>query len=83
MTEHEGQAYQDSLANLENMLGIREECSHNCCVCGRETYHEPDMYGDYYCSAVCYTKDTGIKITCLDCGKQNCRCCWEDFFNGV
>jgi len=80
MTEQEGEATQQILASIETMLGHHEEVSHNCSVCGGETYHEPDHYGDYYCSIACYEKDTGIKVTCSDCKLTDCRCCWEEFF---
>ena len=77
----EGDGIQENLAGTIADWEHEEDDSNTCCVCGKETSNEPDHYNDIYCSTACYTKDTGIKIECEDCGYQDCRCCWEDFFD--
>lgn len=74
MTEPEGEAIQSVMVDLEQTLGIKEEVSHNCCFCGRETYNEPDQYGDIYCSVECWSKDTERPLSCPDCGLPLSRC---------
>lgn len=82
MTEHEGEAYQDVLANTEAEFFGEEDLGPNlCCVCGEQTWNEPDQYGDIYCSPECWSKDTGRPISCVDCGQPLSRCdCFLELF---
>jgi hypothetical protein len=49
-----------------------------CCICEELTEHEPDHYGDIYCSVPYYEEDGG-KVDCPDCGQLNCQCFYEEF----